>query len=183
MGQKSTDLTASSEQKEPLTTVRRILGNSALCVSSLWWRVTEWGCDGWVVGLSENWESWRVCLLGLVRREKILGIRQHVKVFDYVVVNVKGKLEDSVKRVESILDAEKSRVDQRVVWMSESYDFISFFSSVLCFIKQIWFSIIFWIELVMFTIVELKLHVLLLLFLRECKINSIPKNRFMYKEI
>lgn len=53
--------------------------------------------------------------MGLVRREKILGIRQHVKVFDYVVVNVKGKLEDSVKRVESILDAEKSRVDQRVV--------------------------------------------------------------------
>ncbi|XP_010454158.1 PREDICTED: guanylate kinase 3, chloroplastic-like [Camelina sativa] len=40
---------------------------------------------------------------------------RHIKDFDYVVVNAKGKLDDSVKRVESIIDAEKSKVHQRIV--------------------------------------------------------------------
>nr|DAD29276.1 TPA_asm: hypothetical protein HUJ06_030744 [Nelumbo nucifera] len=38
---------------------------------------------------------------------------KHLKEFDYVVVNEEGKLESSVKMVESIIDAEKARVQQR----------------------------------------------------------------------
>ncbi|KAJ9700199.1 hypothetical protein PVL29_005831 [Vitis rotundifolia] len=37
----------------------------------------------------------------------------HMKNFDYVVVNAEGKLEDAVKLVESIIDAEKAKVRQR----------------------------------------------------------------------
>ncbi|XLR60435.1 hypothetical protein S83_011107 [Arachis hypogaea] len=38
---------------------------------------------------------------------------KHVKNFDYCVVNAQGKLENAVKLVESIIDAEKARVRQR----------------------------------------------------------------------
>lgn len=38
---------------------------------------------------------------------------RHMKNFDYVVVNAEGKLEKSVELVESIIDAEKARVQQR----------------------------------------------------------------------
>ncbi|OVA01907.1 Guanylate kinase-like [Macleaya cordata] len=38
---------------------------------------------------------------------------KHLKDFDYVVVNAEGKLENAVKLVESIIDAEKARVWQR----------------------------------------------------------------------
>ncbi|CAN7107709.1 unnamed protein product [Brassica rapa subsp. narinosa] len=40
---------------------------------------------------------------------------RHLKSFDYVVVNAKGRLDDAVRRVEAIIDAEKSRVHQRAV--------------------------------------------------------------------
>lgn len=40
---------------------------------------------------------------------------RHIKNFDYVVVNAEGKLESSVKLVESIIDAEKAKVWQRTV--------------------------------------------------------------------
>jgi len=40
---------------------------------------------------------------------------RHMTIFDYVVVNEEGKLEESVKLVESIIDAEKARVHQRFV--------------------------------------------------------------------
>ncbi|KAJ6811348.1 guanylate kinase 2, chloroplastic/mitochondrial [Iris pallida] len=40
---------------------------------------------------------------------------RHMKKFDYVVVNAEGKLEDSVKLVNSIIDAEKAKVRQRSV--------------------------------------------------------------------
>lgn len=40
---------------------------------------------------------------------------RHVKNFDYVVVNAEGKLESSVMLVESIIDAEKAKVKQRMV--------------------------------------------------------------------
>ncbi|KAF3590026.1 hypothetical protein F2Q69_00032392 [Brassica cretica] len=43
-------------------------------------------------------------------REEVM----HLKNFDYVVVNAKGRLDDAVRRVEAIIDAEKSRVHQRV---------------------------------------------------------------------
>ncbi|XP_019426116.1 PREDICTED: guanylate kinase 3, chloroplastic [Lupinus angustifolius] len=38
---------------------------------------------------------------------------KHMKNFDYVVVNAKGKLENAVKLMESIIDAEKAKVIQR----------------------------------------------------------------------
>lgn len=38
---------------------------------------------------------------------------KHVKNFDYVVVNAQGKLDNAVKLMESIIDAEKARVSQR----------------------------------------------------------------------
>ncbi|KAK7359700.1 hypothetical protein VNO77_01663 [Canavalia gladiata] len=38
---------------------------------------------------------------------------KHVRSFDYVVVNAKGKLDNAVKLVESIIDAEKAKVSQR----------------------------------------------------------------------
>ncbi|KAA8527542.1 hypothetical protein F0562_034744 [Nyssa sinensis] len=38
---------------------------------------------------------------------------KHLRVFDYVVVNSEGKLESSVKLVESVIDAEKAKVWQR----------------------------------------------------------------------
>ncbi|GLU08805.1 hypothetical protein SLE2022_256930 [Rubroshorea leprosula] len=38
---------------------------------------------------------------------------RHVKNFDYVVVNSQGKLDDAVRLVGSIIDAEKARVGQR----------------------------------------------------------------------
>ncbi|XP_078160808.1 guanylate kinase 2, chloroplastic/mitochondrial-like [Carex rostrata] len=38
---------------------------------------------------------------------------KHLRNFDYVVVNEQGKLDNAVKLVESIIDAEKAKVDQR----------------------------------------------------------------------
>lgn len=38
---------------------------------------------------------------------------RHLKEFDYVVVNAEGKLENAVRLVESIIDAEKAKVRQR----------------------------------------------------------------------
>ena len=46
--------------------------------------------------------------IGTARKEM-----KHVKNFDYVVVNAKGKLDNAVKLMESIIDAEKARVSQR----------------------------------------------------------------------
>ncbi|KAF4358714.1 hypothetical protein CsatB_026060 [Cannabis sativa] len=40
---------------------------------------------------------------------------KHVKNFDYVVVNAEGKLDNAVKLMESIIDAEKAKVRQRNV--------------------------------------------------------------------
>ncbi|XP_047064844.1 guanylate kinase 2, chloroplastic/mitochondrial-like [Lolium rigidum] len=40
---------------------------------------------------------------------------RRMKHFDYVVVNAEGKLEDAVKQVESIIDAEKAKVHRRSV--------------------------------------------------------------------
>ncbi|RWW17870.1 hypothetical protein BHE74_00001552 [Ensete ventricosum] len=40
---------------------------------------------------------------------------KHMRKFDYVVVNEEGKLDNTVKLVESIIDAEKARVWQRKV--------------------------------------------------------------------
>lgn len=38
---------------------------------------------------------------------------KHMKEFDYVVTNAEGKLDNAVKLVESIIDAEKARIHRR----------------------------------------------------------------------
>lgn len=40
---------------------------------------------------------------------------KRMKNFDYVVVNAEGKLEEAVKQVESIIDAEKAKIHKRHV--------------------------------------------------------------------
>ncbi|XP_057431954.1 guanylate kinase 3, chloroplastic [Lotus japonicus] len=51
----------------------------------------------------------------LVRISTAREEMKHVKNFDYVVVNAKGKLENAVKLVDSIIDAEKAKVRQRTL--------------------------------------------------------------------
>ncbi|MCH84536.1 guanylate kinase-like, partial [Trifolium medium] len=45
----------------------------------------------------------------LVRISTAKEEMKHVRNFDYVVVNAKGKLENAVKLLESIIDAEKAK--------------------------------------------------------------------------
>ncbi|EEF45412.1 guanylate kinase, putative [Ricinus communis] len=49
----------------------------------------------------------------LVRVSTAREEMKHVKNFDYVIVNGQGKLENAVKLMESIIDAEKAKVRQR----------------------------------------------------------------------
>jgi guanylate kinase len=51
----------------------------------------------------------------LVRISTAKEEMKHVRNFDYVVVNAKGKLENAVKLLESIIDAEKAKVTQRTL--------------------------------------------------------------------
>lgn len=87
-------------------TLRRILGDSAVFVflaaeseMALVERLVE-----------RKTESREELLVRIATaREEI----KHVKNFDYVVVNAEGKLDVAVKLVESIIDAEKAKVQQR----------------------------------------------------------------------
>lgn len=89
-------------------TLRKILGNSAVFI----FLVAESEAAMVERLVDRRTESHEELLVRVATaREEI----RHVKDFDYVVVNAKGKLEDSVKRVESIIDAEKSKVRQRIV--------------------------------------------------------------------
>ncbi|KAF8101179.1 hypothetical protein N665_0209s0037 [Sinapis alba] len=89
-------------------TLRRILGNSAVFV----FLVAESELAMVERLVDRKTESQEELLVRVATaREEV----RHLKSFDYVVVNAKGKLDDAVKRVESIIDAEKSRVHQRVV--------------------------------------------------------------------
>ncbi|KAK3189937.1 hypothetical protein Dsin_029498 [Dipteronia sinensis] len=87
-------------------TLRRILGNSAVFV----FLVAESEL-ALVERLVERRTESRDELLVRIAtaREEV----KHVRNFDYVVVNAEGKLENAVKLVESIIDAEKSKVRQR----------------------------------------------------------------------
>ncbi|KAK1354883.1 Guanylate kinase [Heracleum sosnowskyi] len=89
-------------------TLRKILGNSVVFVflvaeseSALVQRLID--------RKTETKESLLVRIA--TAREEV----KHVKRFDYVVVNAEGELENSVKLVESIIDAEKAKVQQRRV--------------------------------------------------------------------
>ncbi|KAK9230539.1 hypothetical protein WN944_023510 [Citrus x changshan-huyou] len=87
-------------------TLRRVLGDSAVfvflmadCETALVERLVE-----------RKTESREELLVRIATaREEI----KHVKNFDYVVVNAEGKLDVAVKLVESIIDAEKAKVQLR----------------------------------------------------------------------
>uniref|UniRef100_A0A5B7AUA0 guanylate kinase n=1 Tax=Davidia involucrata TaxID=16924 RepID=A0A5B7AUA0_DAVIN len=87
-------------------TLKKILGNSAVYI--------------FLVAESESALVKRLIDRKTESKEKLL-VRiatareevKHLKDFDYVVVNAEGKLESSVKLVESIIDAEKAKVRQR----------------------------------------------------------------------
>lgn len=87
-------------------TLRRILGDSAVFI--------------FLVAESEMAQVQRLIDRKTETKESLL-VRiatareevKHVKTFDYVVVNEEGKLDNAVKMVESIVDAEKAKVFQR----------------------------------------------------------------------
>ncbi|XP_010486109.1 PREDICTED: guanylate kinase 3, chloroplastic [Camelina sativa] len=89
-------------------TLRRILGNSAVFI----FLVAESELAMVERLIERKTESQEELLVRVATaREEV----RHLKNFDYVVVNAKGRLDDAVNRVESIIDAEKSKVHQRIV--------------------------------------------------------------------
>ncbi|KAJ7954974.1 Guanylate kinase [Quillaja saponaria] len=87
-------------------TLRKILGNSAVFV----FLVAESEMTMVERLIDRKTETAEALLVRIATaREEV----KHVKNFDYVVVNAKGKLESAVKLVESIIDAEKAKVRQR----------------------------------------------------------------------
>ncbi|KAJ4893005.1 hypothetical protein Rs2_19799 [Raphanus sativus] len=89
-------------------TLRRILGNSAVFV----FLVAESEAAMVERLVDRKTESQEELLVRVATaREEV----RHLKSFDYVVVNAQGRLDEAVRRVEAIIDAEKSRVHQRVV--------------------------------------------------------------------
>ncbi|XP_015056671.1 guanylate kinase 2, chloroplastic/mitochondrial [Solanum pennellii] len=89
-------------------TLRRILRNSAVFV----FLVAE-SEDALVKRLIDRKTETKETLLVRIAtsREEV----RHMGEFDYVVVNREGELENSVKLMESIIDAEKAKVRQRTV--------------------------------------------------------------------
>ncbi|CAA7015954.1 unnamed protein product [Microthlaspi erraticum] len=89
-------------------TLRRILGNSAVFI----FLVAESELAMVERLIDRKTESQEELLVRVATaREEV----RHMEKFDYVVVNAKGRLDDAVGRVESIIDAEKSKVHQRIV--------------------------------------------------------------------
>ncbi|KAI9128737.1 hypothetical protein K1719_000220 [Acacia pycnantha] len=87
-------------------TLRKILGNSAVFIFVV--AESEMAMvERLVDRKTETVESLIVRIA--TAREEV----KHLKNFDYVVVNAKGKLENSVTLVSSIIDAEKAKVWQR----------------------------------------------------------------------
>lgn len=87
-------------------TLRRVLGDSAVFVFLMAESETAL-VERLVERKTESREELLVRIA--TAREEI----KHVKIFDYVVVNAEGKLDVAVKLVESIIDAEKAKVQQR----------------------------------------------------------------------
>lgn len=87
-------------------TLRRVLGDSAVFVFLMAESETAL-VERLVERKTESREELLVRIA--TAREEI----KHVKNFDYVVVNAEGKLDVAVKLVESIIDAEKAKVQQR----------------------------------------------------------------------
>ncbi|TXG71915.1 hypothetical protein EZV62_000494 [Acer yangbiense] len=83
-------------------TLRSILGNSAVFVFLV--------AESELALVERRTESSDELLVRIATaREEV----KYVRNFDYVVVNAEGKLENAVKLVESIIDAEKAKVRQR----------------------------------------------------------------------
>lgn len=89
-------------------TLRRILGQSAVFVFVV--AESEYAMVNRLIDRkTETTEALMVRIA--TAREEV----RHARNFDYVVVNAEGRLENAVKLVESIIDAEKARVNQRSV--------------------------------------------------------------------
>ncbi|XP_021905015.1 guanylate kinase 3, chloroplastic [Carica papaya] len=87
-------------------TLKRILGNSAVFV----FLVAESELAMVERLIDRRTESKEELLVRIATaREEV----KHVTSFDYVVVNAQGRLDDAVKLVESIINAEKAKVRQR----------------------------------------------------------------------
>lgn len=89
-------------------TLKKILGNSAVFVFLA--AESESALVQRLIGRKTETKETLLVRVATAREEF-----RHAKYFDYVVVNAEGKLEDSVKLLESIIDAEKARVSQRKV--------------------------------------------------------------------
>uniref|UniRef100_A0A2P2IRX2 guanylate kinase n=1 Tax=Rhizophora mucronata TaxID=61149 RepID=A0A2P2IRX2_RHIMU len=87
-------------------TLRRILGNSAVFI----FLVAESELKLVERLIDRKTETNDTLLVRIATaREEV----KHAKNFDYVVVNAEGRLDNAVKLVESIIDAEKAKVPQR----------------------------------------------------------------------
>jgi guanylate kinase len=87
-------------------TLRKILGNSAVFI----YLVAESELELVERLIDRKTETSEALLVRIATaREEV----KHVRDFDYVVVNGKGKLDNAVKLVGSIIDAEKAKVQQR----------------------------------------------------------------------
>ncbi|XP_008223028.1 PREDICTED: guanylate kinase 2, chloroplastic/mitochondrial [Prunus mume] len=87
-------------------TLRRILGNSAVFIFLMAESEAKL-VERLIDRKTETKESLLVRIA--TAREEV----KHVNNFDYVVVNAEGRLDNAVKLVESIIDAEKAKVRQR----------------------------------------------------------------------
>ncbi|KAK2447735.1 guanylate kinase [Trifolium repens] len=89
-------------------TLRKVLGKSAVFV----FLMAESEVDMVERLVDRNTETKESLLVRISTAKEEM---KHVRNFDYVVVNAKGKLENAVKLLESIIDAEKAKVTQRTL--------------------------------------------------------------------
>ncbi|KAL9233081.1 hypothetical protein vseg_008119 [Gypsophila vaccaria] len=89
-------------------TLRRILGDSAVFIFVV--AENEYAMVNRLIGRKTETREMLLVRIATAREEVL-----HVRNFDYVVVNADGQLEEAVKLVESIIDAEKAKVRQKNV--------------------------------------------------------------------
>ncbi|XAR57179.1 Guanylate kinase [Bertholletia excelsa] len=89
-------------------TLRRVLGNSAVFI----FLVAESESELVSRLIDRKTETKETLLVRIATAREEM---KHLREFDYVVVNAEGKLDDAVKLVESIIDAEKAKVRKRNV--------------------------------------------------------------------
>lgn len=87
-------------------TLRRILGDSAVFIFIV--AESEMALVNRLIDRKTETKETLLVRISTAREEV-----KHLKNFDYAVVNAEGKLENAVKMVESIIDAEKAKVLQR----------------------------------------------------------------------